>query len=305
MISSKDILKKRILIVGSNGRLGQSLVKIVMKREKTELLCSSIEDNSLIEGIEYKKTDITDKDQVKKLVLDFVPDFILNTAAFTAVDKCETSKEIAWKVNVSGVEYLAQYARLVDAQVIHVSTDYVFDGKTGPYTEKDLTNPISYYGRTKLAAENALKISGAKYAIVRTNVLFGPSEFGEPDFVNWVVDSLIGKKEIRIVTDQINNPTFIPDLAEAILKIMDTNKDGIFNIGGPELLSRYDFTLKIAEHFDLDTDLIKPIETIELNQPAPRPLKSGLITLKAEIELNYKPRSLKEAFIIISKSQSV
>ncbi|MCZ7603431.1 MAG: dTDP-4-dehydrorhamnose reductase [Melioribacteraceae bacterium] len=304
MISSKDILKRRILIIGSNGRLGQSLVKKIMVREKTELLCSSIENESLIKGVEYSKTDITIKDQVKKLVLDFVPDYIINAAAFTNVDKCETERELAWKINVSGVENLAHYSRLIDAHLTHVSTDYVFDGNDGPYSESDSTNPISYYGRTKLASENALKISGSKYAIVRTNVLFGPSEFGEPDFVNWVVDSLKSKKKIRIVTDQINNPTFIPDLADGILKIIDLDRDGVYHLGGREFLNRFEFTEKIAAHFNLDTSLIEKIITQELNQPAPRPLKSGLITLKAETELNYKPRSLKEAFIIMTKEQS-
>lgn len=304
MISSKDILKRRILIVGSNGRLGQSLVKKIMVREKTELLCSSIENESLIKGVEYSKTDITIKDQVKKLVLDFVPDYIINAAAFTNVDKCETERELAWKINVSGVENLAHYSRLVDAHLTHVSTDYVFDGNDGPYSESDSTNPISYYGRTKLASENALKISGSKFAIVRTNVLFGPSEFGEPDFVNWVVDSLKSKKKIRIVTDQINNPTFIPDLADGILKIIDLDRDGVYHLGGREFLNRFEFTEKIADHFRLDSSLIEKIITQELNQPAARPLKSGLITLKAETELNYKPRSLKEAFIIMTKEQS-
>ncbi len=304
MISSKDILKKRILIIGSNGRLGQSLVKKIMHREKTELMCGSIEEEPLIKDVDYRKVDITQKHQVKKLVLDFVPDFIINAAAFTNVDKCESERELAWKINVTGVEHLAQYARLVDAHLTHVSTDYVFDGKKGPYSETDQPNPISYYGRTKFASENALTISGAKYAIVRTNVLFGPSEFGEPDFVNWVIDSLSSGKKIRIVTDQINNPTFIPDLAEGILRIVDLNKDGIYNLGGRELLSRYDFTLRIAEHFSLNKKLIEKIKTSDLKQPAPRPLKSGLIILKAETELNYKPLSLKEAFIAMAKAQA-
>jgi len=304
MISSKDILKKRILIIGSNGRLGQSLVKKIMRRKKTELMCSSVEKEPLIKGVEYRKVDITQKHQVKKLVLDFVPDFIINAAAFTNVDKCESERELAWKINVTGVEHLAQYARLVDAHLTHVSTDYVFDGKNGPYSETDQPNPISYYGRTKFASENALAISGAKYAIVRTNVLFGPSEFGEPDFVNWVIDSLTSGKKIRIVTDQINNPTFIPDLADGILRIVDLNKDGLYNLAGRELLSRYDFALRIAEHFALNKKLIEKIKTSDLKQPAPRPLKSGLIILKAETELNYKPLSLKEAFIAMAKAQA-
>lgn len=302
MLSSKDILKNRILIVGSNGRLGQSLTQKLKNKVKTELLCCSIERESLFDDVEYRQMDMTKKDQVKKVVLDFVPDFIINAAAYTNVDKCETERELAWKINVAGVEYFAQYARLVDAHITHISSDYVFDGEAGPYSEKDKPNPVSYYGRTKFASENALKISGAKYTIVRTNVLYGPSEFGNPDFVKWVIDSVNEGKEIKIVTDQINNPTFIPDLADGIIQIIDYNKDGIFNIGGAELMSRYDFTQKIADYFKLDKSLIKQIKTKELNQPAPRPRKSGLITLKAETELNYKPHSLDETLLIISKS---
>lgn len=302
MLSSKDILKNRILIVGSNGRLGQSLTQKLKNKVKTELLCCSIERESPFDDVEYRQMDMTKKDQVKKVVLDFVPDFIINAAAYTNVDKCETERELAWKINVAGVEYFAQYARLVDAHITHISSDYVFDGEAGPYSEKDKPNPVSYYGRTKFASENALKISGAKYTIVRTNVLYGPSEFGNPDFVKWVIDSVNEGKEIKIVTDQINNPTFIPDLADGIIQIIDYNKDGIFNIGGAELMSRYDFTQKIADYFKLDKSLIKQIKTKELNQPAPRPRKSGLITLKAETELNYKPHSLDETLLIISKS---
>lgn len=302
MISSKDILKNRILIVGSNGRLGQSLTEKLKNKVKTELLCCSIEKESLFDDVEYRQVDMTKKEEVKKVVLDFVPDFIINAAAYTNVDKCETEREIAWKVNVAGAEYFAQYARLVDAHITHISSDYVFDGEAGPYSETDKPNPISYYGRTKFASENALKISGTKYAIVRTNVLYGPSEFGNPDFVNWVIESLSNGKEVNIVTDQINNPTFIPDLADGIIQIIDYDKDGVFNIGGAELLSRYDFTIRIADYFKLDKSLINKIKTSDLNQPAPRPLNSGLITLKAETELNYKPLSIEETFLMMAKS---
>lgn len=302
MISSKDILKKRILIVGSNGKLGQQLTDIYKDKNKIELLCCSTENEPAVEGVEYKKLDITQKDKVKKVILDFFPDFIINAAAYTDVDKSETERELAWKVNVSGVEYMTQYARIIDAHVVHISTDYIFDGKNGPYTEKDKPNPISYYGRTKHAAENALRIGGVKFTIVRTNVLYGSSIYNQPDFVKWVVDNLHAKKKIRIVTDQINNPTFIPDLACAIKRIVDYEKDGIYNIGGSEFLSRYDFTKRIAKFFNLDEKLIQPIKTKELKQPAARPLKSGLIILKAETELNYKPLSIEETFLRIKKN---
>ena len=303
MISSKDILKRRILIVGSNGRLGERLTEIYKNKSKVELLCCSVEEKSIINDVEYKQLDITKKDKVKKIILDFVPDFIINTAAYTNVDKCEIEKETAWKVNVLGVEHLGYYSRVIDAHMVHISTDYIFDGKEGPYSEKDKPNPISYYGRTKLASENALRISGSKYTIVRTNVLYGPSKYGAPDFVKWVVDSLSADKPIRIVTDQIGNPTFIPDLANAITKIVEYEKDGTYNIGGRELLSRYEFTMRIIDYFKLNKKLVSKIVTEDLRQLASRPLKSGLITLKAEIELNFKPHSIEETFHLIRQEQ--
>ena len=233
--------------------------------------------------------------------MDFYPDYIINVAAYTNVDKCESEKELAWNINVNGVEYLAKYSVPSNAHLIHISTDYVFDGLAGPYSENDLPNPISYYGRSKLAGENVIKKFDIKSTILRTNVLFGPTKFGRPDFVKWVFNSLSENKNIRIVTDQINNPTYIEDLAQAIITICDSEKTGLFNIGGAELLNRLEFTKEIAEYFNLDFNLVEPIITADLNQPAPRPLNSGLINLKAETELNYKPRRLKECLGLIKQ----
>ena len=232
------------------------------------------------------------RDEIKKVVHDYYPDFIVHTAAFTNVDLSEKLREDAWKINVKGVEYIAEAARAIDAHIIHISTDYIFDGKEGPYSENATPNPVGYYGRTKLASENALRISGTFFTILRTNVLYGIAPNSRPDFVRWVINSLEKKENIRIVKDQINNPTFIDDLVQGINKIIEFKKTGTYNIGGKEFLSRYDFTLKIAEYFNLDKNLITPITTEELKQPARRPLKSGLIILKAETELGYKPHNL-------------
>ncbi|MCH8034964.1 MAG: dTDP-4-dehydrorhamnose reductase [Bacteroidetes bacterium] len=291
----RDLIKNRILITGTNGMLGQRVVDFYTHPGNLELLSISVEEKSVIDSVNYLQCDITDREKIKKAVYDFCPDFIVNTAAYTNVDKSETEREAAWKVNVKAVEYLAEAARAIDAHLIHISSDYIFDGNNGPYSENATPNPLGYYGRTKLASENALRISGCGYTILRTNVLYGTAPEGRPDFVKWAVKSLFDGNEIRIVTDQINNPTFIDDLVQAISKINEFNKTGIYNIGGREFLSRFDFTLKIADYFELDNTLIKPITTNELNQLARRPLKSGLITLKAETELGYKPHTIKEA----------
>ncbi|MGK9475198.1 dTDP-4-dehydrorhamnose reductase [Melioribacter sp. OK-6-Me] len=294
------MIKTRILIVGSNGMLGQRLTRFFSSRlDKFELLCTSIEKNSYIKSVQYKTLDITDKNSVKKIILDFFPDFVINAAAYTNVDKAETEREQAWKINVTGVENLAFYSWTIDAHLIHISTDYIFDGKKGPYTETDRPCPISYYGRTKLAAENSIRANGVRYTILRTNVLYGPVQEGKPDFVKWVINSLKENKVISIVTDQYNNPTFTDDLVDSIARIIEFKKEGIYNIGGKEILSRYEFTQKIADYFQLDKKLIRPILTKDLNQPAPRPLKSGLIILKAITELGYQPHSIEDTFSVI------
>lgn len=294
-----DLIKKRILIIGSNGMLGQRLAEFYLAQENVELLCSSNEESSFIPEVHYSQIDITKKNNVRDLIVGFAPDVVINTAAYTNVDKAESEQELAWKVNVSGVDNIALYCWTIDARLIHISTDYIFDGKSGPYTENDKPNPIGYYGRTKLASENSIIASGVRHSIIRTNVLFGPAKYGRADFVKWVVASLKDGKEIRIVTDQVNNPTYVDDLVWGIDKISKTKKEGIYNLGGKELLSRYEFTLRIADFFKLNKNLVKPILTKELNQPAARPLNSGLIILKAEVELFFKPRTIEECLLLM------
>ena len=295
-----NLIKKRILVVGSNGMLGQRTIRFFSLQNNFEILGCSVEEQPVTNDYDYVRCDLTKRENVKKIIYDFYPDFIVNAAAFTNVDLSEVEKEIAWKVNVKGVEYLAETARVLDSHLIHISSDYIFDGTSGPYSENAKPNPLGYYGRTKLASENALKISGTVYTIIRTNVLFGIAD-SRPDFVRWVINSLKENKQIRIVTDQFNNPTFIDDLVQAISKIIEFERDGVYHIGGRDFLSRFEFAEKVAEYFNLEKNLIQPIETGELNQKARRPLKSGLITLKAETELGYKPHTLNESLMLMKR----
>jgi dTDP-4-dehydrorhamnose reductase len=297
---SHDIIKKRILVTGANGMLGQRIIHFFSSNNDIMLLGCSFEPEACYDHIDYKSCDITKREKIKEIILDFFPDFIINAAAFTNVDLCESDKETAWKVNVKGVENLAEASRIIDAHLVHISTDYVFDGVRGPYDERAKPNPLGYYGRTKLASENVLKTSGTFHTILRTNVLYGIAD-SRPDFVRWVVNSLKDGKQIRIVTDQINNPTYIDDLVQAINQVFEYKKYGIYNIGGREFISRYEFTLRIADFFNLDKSLITAITTDELKQAAKRPLRCGLITIKAESELGFKPHSINETLSIMKK----
>jgi len=299
---SQDIIKRRIFIVGANGMLGQRTIEFYKPNKNVLLFACSIEENPLFNDVDYLCCNITERDKIKEAVYNFLPDVIINAAAYTNVDLSETERETVWKINVKGVEHLAETARVIDAQIIHISSDYIFDGENGPYTENDKPSPLGYYGRTKLASENVLKISGALFTILRTNVLYGVTSKSKADFVEWLIDTVRSGKPVRVVDDQFSNPTFIDDLVQAINKVIEFRKHGVYNIGGKEFLSRYEFTEVIADYFGLDKSLIAPIKTKELDQAARRPLKSGLITLKAEAELGYKPVTIRESLAIIKKA---
>jgi len=297
---SQEIIKQRILVIGANGLLGQRLIAFYASKKAVELLGSSIEEKPYFNIVPYVQCDVTVREDVKKVIFDFYPDVVINTAAYTNVDLSEKERETAWKINVKGVEYLAEACRTIDAKIIHISTDYIFNGLNGPYDENAKADPLGYYGRTKLASENALKIGAVIYSVIRTNVLYGIVS-SRPDFVGWVINSLSDNKPIKVVYDQINNPTFVENLVQGINKIIEFDKYGLYNIGGKDFLNRFEFAMLIAEYFSLDKNLISPITTAELKQPAKRPLKSGLITIKAETELGYKPHSIIEALAVIKK----
>jgi dTDP-4-dehydrorhamnose reductase len=291
---------KRILIVGSNGLLGQKVTNIFSCSTSFEILNTSVEENSFLSevGQQYKQLDITNRNHVMRLVDDFQPEVIINTAAITNVDLCETERQLAWKVNVVGVEHLVHGARMVGAKVVHFSTDYVFDGRSGPYLENDRINPVSYYGRTKLASENVLHTSGIPSTIVRTMILYGIGTKIKDNFAVWLVKKLKDNKQVRVVDDQIGNPTLVDDLAFAVLKIVEFGKNGLYHIAGNDIVSRYDFAVALAKKFKLDKNLIIPIKTAILKQPAPRPLKSGLIILKAETELSIKMSGIEQGLTV-------
>lgn len=289
-------MAEKILITGANGLLGQAVVNIFERESDYELIQSSIEDKPFVSyGSKYLKLDVTNKEDVKNAVKKYQPNIILNCAAFTDVDKCETERELCWKLNVDAVKNLIIASRINDAKIIHYSTDYVFDGKHGPYDETATPNPISFYGRSKLASENALITSGADYAIIRTMVLYGNGVYIKPNFALWLINKLVSKEQISIVDDMYGNSTISDDLAYGSLKLIEKNCKGIYNIAGRDIESRYEFTMKLCEVFKFDKSLVKKIKTKDLNQPAPRPLNSGLITLKAETELGFKPMDTYEA----------
>jgi dTDP-4-dehydrorhamnose reductase len=292
---------KRILICGANGLLGQRLSLMLSTQTDYEVLNTSVERSFVFDNIlfDYNQLDITNRSDVKSLASSFQPDVIFNAAGATNVDWCESNREETWKANVTAVENLIDAARKVGAKLVHVSTDYVFDGKNGPYDEEAKPHPIGYYGKTKLASENAVLTSEIQHTILRTIVLYGNGIGVKPNFPLWVISSLKSGKQINVVDDQIGNPTYVGDLALAMIKSFELNRSGIFHIGGGEQLSRFDFALLIANVFNLDRSLIRCIKTRDLHQASPRPMLSGFITLKAETQLGMHFLTVKEGLTLL------
>ena len=275
-----------VLITGASGQLGMSLKKIF--NSKYEIISTT---GNNISGVSSIYLDVTNPVLFKEVVEMTNPDLVVNLAAMTSVDLCEKNPELAYAINIGGVDNLVNAFR---GPIIHVSTDYVFDGESGPYKEEDTTNPLNVYGRSKLESEKLLLDQSEDSLVIRSNVLYDYSSKSRASFLNWVVDSLNQEKEISVVEDQWNNPTWTGSLAVVIDRAIDTQVTGLVHWGDGDLVSRFDFANKIADVFNLKRSLIKPILTSELNQTAKRPLKSGLTSDYAQNILNLEPPTIKE-----------
>ena len=216
--------------------------------------------------------DVTNINDLTSSFERIEPDYVVNCAAYTNVDESETNKQLCYDVNANGMRNIISASSLT-TKIIHISTDYVFDGNKKSYSEKDIPNPISYYGKVKLESENLLRASRRENIILRTSVIYDESS---SSFFSWIKSSLSKNNVIQVVTDQISNPTWTWSLSEAIYKLILNNLEGLYHFAGDDILSRYDFALKIAKTYSYDVDKIIPIETEKLNQLAKRPLSSTL-----------------------------
>ena len=287
----------KVIITGSNGLLGQSLLNLLSEeKEKYEVYGFSKGINrSGREDFIYVSIDITNEENLKKSIKEIQPDFIINTAAMTQVDDCENNKQACDILNVDVVKWLSEIAEEINAHVIHISTDFIFDGVKGNYKETDTPNPISYYGLSKLKSEKVLTSSNINFTILRTILVYGKVfDMSRSNIVLWVKQMLEEGKEITIVDDQFRAPTYVLDLAMACKISMDKKATGIFNISSNKLMSVFEITQEIAEVFNLDKSLLKPISTSTLNQTAPRPAKTGFDLSKTNRELNFYPKTFKE-----------
>lgn len=295
---------KKILITGANGLLGQKLVHLIAGNSGYKLIATARGENRLGDigkAYEYASMDITSKEEVVKVIGVYAPDFIIHTAAMTNVDQCETDQENCIKQNVDAVRYICEAAEKNNCFLIHLSTDFIFDGTHGPLDENEKPNPISFYGESKLDAEKIILASKIRWAIVRTVLVFGVvKDMSRSNIILWVKKSLEEGKKINVVDDQWRTPTLAEDLALGCFLIVEKQATGIYNISGKEMLTPYDMAMMTVDYFKLDKSLITKTDSTKFTQTAKRPPKTGFIITKAERELGYKPHSFEEGIKVLS-----
>lgn len=268
------VAKTKILIIGASGLLGS---KIYEKFSKDYKIIGTYSKNKEKNLYHY---DITKKDLT--IFKEIKPEIVMHTAGLTKLDSCETNKEEAYKVNVEGTENIIQGCKLNKSKLIYFSTDFVFDGKKGNYKEEDVTNPLSYYAKTKLEAEEMVKNSGLDYIIARVAVLYGAKQNNK--IVSWCIDQLKSEEYVTLIADHMRTPTLVDDIAEALNILIMKNKTGIYHIAGSEKLSAFSMGVRIAEIFNFDKKYLKPITSHRFKQKAPRPRDSSLNIEKLQKE---------------------
>jgi dTDP-4-dehydrorhamnose reductase len=291
----------KFLVTGSAGLIGSQVVKDLVQQNHTVYSC--YHDKKPLQGIPTH-LDLTDENQIIQILQETKPDRIIHLAAMTGVDLCETEKELATLINTKATEILARQAAKQHIFFLYVSTDYVFDGINGMKKEDDITNPLGFYGKSKLGGELVLNKFASNWCIARTSTPFGihPTK---KSFPLWVKENLETKKEIPVLIDQFTSPTYVPNLSKMLIEITTRQITGILHVSGATRISRYALAELVADKLHLDKSLLIPTKIDTMNWKAQRPKDSSLdVSLAAEI-LNEKPQTIQQSLVHFIKDVSI
>ncbi len=292
-------LLPRVLITGADGLVGQALVRHLSGWPDCDLLATGLTDTprSAARAGGYTPLDVRDPNAVEDAMLDFGPTAVVHCAAMSRVEACEDNREEAWEVNVDATADLAARCHRHGARLVLLSSDFLFDGTAGPYAEDAAPRPANYYGRTKLAAENAIRASKLRrWAIIRTSLVYGHGQnLPRVNLATLVARALGAGETLQAASDQWRTPTYAPDLADGIGRVLRFGKHGVFHLSGREAMTAFEFARRVACAFGLDVESVTPTTTDALHPGYPRPLRAGLVILRAEAELGFRPRSTVEA----------
>ncbi len=294
----------KVLITGSNGLLGQKLIELYKGSESVSLIATARGENRfpIKEGYTYDSLDITNELEVQEVIAKHQPDVVINTAAMTNVDACETDHEGCDLLNVKAVGFLVNACNQNNVHLVHLSTDFIFDGTHGPIDENEVPNPLSYYGASKLQAEQLVMAECKSWAIARTVLVFGiVSDMSRSNIVLWAKGALESGKSINVVSDQFRTPTLAEDLAIGCSLIAEKKATGIFNISGGDFMSVFDLVYRVATYWKLDKSLLNISSSEGIKQPAKRPPITGFRLNKAKEVLGYNPRSFEDGLALMDK----
>ena len=298
-----DLRAMRILITGSNGLLGQKLVDALRDDPLVDLLATSRGGDRSPDplGSRYAPMDITDQAEVADVFDAFKPDVVVHTAAMTNVDACELDPTACHLQNVVATDHLVRAAERWDSHFIHLSTDFIFDGHAGPYSEEDAPAPLSIYGHSKLEAERIVTDSClSRWAIARTINVYGVAPgLSRSNVVLWAKGALEKGQPIKVVDDQWRMPTLAEDLASGCIRIAERGATGIYHLCGPDGMSILELVQRVGAFFHLDTSVVSPVKSDTLGQPAKRPPRTGFIIDKARKDLGFAPRGFEQGLEVL------
>jgi dTDP-4-dehydrorhamnose reductase len=295
------VVTLKLIVTGASGLLGHKVAELALKKDHE--VYSMYKENPTNLGTPIK-IDLTNRNQVSKTISQLKPQAIIHTAAYTDVDGCEINRDLAWKVNAEATKHIAEASAKVNSHVICVSTDYVFDGEKGLYSEEDQPKPISHYGYTKLKGEDFIKEHAQEWCITRASVIYGWGQQYKLNFATWLVNNLKQGKEVQVLVDQYVSPTLNTNLSEMLIEIAQRRITGILHTAGANRVNRHEFALELAKVFNLNRDLIKPAKTHEMSWKARRPKDSSLNIGKANALLKTKPQELNHALEMMKKEKS-
>jgi len=281
----------KFLVTGSSGLVGSQVVKDLTKQNHTVYSCYHNEKPEYGTPV---LLDLTDQDKIIQTLQETKPDRIIHLAAMTNVDLCETEKELATKINVKATEILAKQAAKHQAFFVYVSTDYVFDGIKGMKKEDDSTNPLGFYGKSKLEGEFTLNKLASSWCIARTSTPFG-IHHKKKSLPLWIKENLEAKKEIPVLVDQFTSPTYVPNLSKMLIEVATRQITGVIHLAGATRISRYNLAELVADNLSLDKKFLIPTKIDEMDWKAQRPKDSSLdVSLATEI-LNEKPQKIEQS----------
>ena len=289
---------KKILIIGGSGFVSTNLIKYLP--ENWEIFATYNSNIIKSEKIKSFKINLLETpEKIIPIIQNIKPDYIIDTVAFPSVEFCEENHAIADKLHIHATKIISKISNEINSKLLFLSTDAVFEGQLNKkYIETEITNPVNYYGFTKLKAEKIVLASSKNNVVLRTAVIYGVGI--QSRFTNWILSYLRDKKPVDPFVDQFNSPTLVDDLSQVMLKILKNDISGLFHATGPTCVNRYDFAVMLAKEFNLDSNLVKPVTSSQKKQNAPRPISTCLNSSKLEEEINFTFRDLKTGISFIA-----